>query len=230
MAVVLAIPDLHIPAEHPKALEFVKGAAKEFKPDKIVFLGDIFDLHRASFHEHNPQMPSLYDEIQMCMDRIKPWIKAFPKAMVCESNHDSRIMRMSNKAGIPANCIKDVKEIFGLPKTWEFADKFIIDDVRYSHGMDCKGGAGGHYASVTKHRQSQVYSHHHSFGGMVWSATESDLLFGFNVGCMVDINHLAMRYGKWFPNKPVLGCGVIIDGRNPIFLPLDLGSKVKRKK
>jgi len=562
MARVLAIPDLHLPAEHPKALEFVKGVAKEFKPDKIVFLGDIFDLHRASFHEHDPQMPSLYDEMQMCMDRIKPWVKAFPKAMVCESNHDSRILRMSNKAGIPANCIKDVKEIFGLPKTWEFADKFVIDGVRYTHGMDCKGGAGGHYASATKHRQSQVYGHHHchrsstkalvlgrgfiplkdikvgetvlgykdgklveskvldqyvgsytgdmlkfnghlcrqfvtdehrffgkdgtylpvkefiktqkpsnlvldaeginrpgvdlsdneirflvavaadgaynrvynraqggrycsglrfhfklerkiqrlqkitndlvgdpmkfvenktgsfksivvnqdlvdlahkwlpnkcfekwildlsdhqrgvfidelkfwdgsdvskacatkesyqfssskkdefelvlqvltlhgyfpkvnirlnsikhpkrndnyiatfnsnnsssnnsktiekaikidyipvvdeevaclttetsnfviltndnsvelsgnSFAGVVWSATESDLLFGFNVGCMIDVNHLAMRYGKWFPNKPVLGCGVIIDGFNPIFLPLDLGSKIKRKK
>jgi hypothetical protein len=230
MSVVLAIPDLHIPSEHNAALEHVKKVKKEFKPDHVVFLGDIFDLHRASFHDHDPQMPSLYDEMQICMDNIKPWIKEFPNAKVCESNHDSRILRMANKAGIPAHCIKDVKDIFGLPETWEFADKFVIDNVRYTHGMDCKGGAGGHYASVTKHRQSQVYGHWHSFAGIVWSATESDLLFGFNVGCLVDINHMAMRYGKWFPNKPVIGCGIIIDGFTPIFLPLDLGTKIKRKK
>jgi hypothetical protein len=36
-----------------------------------------------------------------------------------------------------------------------------------------------------------------------------------------------MLYGKHFINKPVLGCGVIIDGIQPIFIPIDLGSKIE---
>jgi len=42
---------------------------------------------------------------------------------------------------------------------------------------------------------------------------------------------MAFAYGKHFPKKPTIGCGVVLDeGRTGIFIPMDLGSKVIRKK
>lgn len=232
MAVVLAIPDIHIPAEHPLALEHVKmvydGLIKERDDVRVVFLGDIFDLHRASFHEQEPGMPSLIDEIHQCRDRIKDWIEVFPRATVTLGNHDIRIQRVAKKAGVPEGFLKSLHDIFDLPVEWELVTDVVIDGVRYSHGEDCRGGATGAYRSVTTHRQSQVYGHFHSFAGITWSATKQDLIFGFNVGCLVDNASLAMRYGRQFPNKPVLGCGVIYHGVNPIFIPVRLKDKIIR--
>jgi hypothetical protein len=227
MSVVLFIGDLHIPAIHPGALDHVKEIADIVQPTEIVFAGDMVDLHRASFHEHDPDMPSLSDELRLCKEMLRPWIAEFPIAKICNSNHDDRIKRVARSVGLPDSVIKSTNHIFDLPDTWVFADDFIIDEVRYSHGMDCKGGSAGPYNSVTRHRRSQVYGHWHSFAGITWTATEHDLLFGFNAGALCDPHHMAMRYGKWFVNKPILGCGVVIDGRYPQFYPMDLGSKVK---
>lgn len=227
MSTVLFIPDLHIPAVHPLALEHVISLKKQIKPNYVVFGGDIFDLHRASFHAHDPDMPSLTDELKTCKEMVRHWIDAFPKAKICNSNHDDRIKRVARSVGLPDSVVKSQHAIFDLPDTWEFADDFIIDGVRYSHGMDCKGGAGGAYASVMKHRRSQVYGHWHTFAGITWTATEHDLLFGFNAGALCDVEHMAMRYGKWFVNKPIIGAGVIIEGMYPQFYPINLGSKIK---
>jgi len=41
------------------------------------------------------------------------------------------------------------------------------------------------------------------------------------------VNHLAFAYGKHFKNKPIIGCGVVIDGV-PYAEPMDLGSKIRR--
>jgi hypothetical protein len=34
-----------------------------------------------------------------------------------------------------------------------------------------------------------------------------------NVGCGVDRKHLAMKYGEDHIKKPVISCGVVIDGK-----------------
>lgn len=223
MVNVLVISDLHIPAEHPDALEFCIEVGKKNKCKQVVFLGDIFDLHRASFHDHDPAMPSLVDELNLCKDKIKAWVKAFPKAKICEGNHDIRLNRIAQKAGLPANVLKNINEIFELPATWEWADNHFIDGVKYTHGLDCKLGSNGQYASVMKHRCSVVYGHAHSFAGVVYSATKKDLLFGFNAGWLGDENHLAIRYAKTFVNRGVVGCGVVLnDGQLPIFMPMPI--------
>ena len=51
-----------------------------------------------------------------------------------------------------------------------------------------------------------------------------------NVGCGLDTTSYAASYGKHFPKKPTIGCGVVLDeGRIGIFIPMDLGSKLIRK-
>lgn len=225
MARVLCIPDLHIPSEHENALAFAKKVYAENKCDTVVFLGDIFDLHRASFHDHDPEMPSLAEEINLCRERIQDWVAAFPRAYVAEGNHDIRLQRVANKAGIPSFCLRDINEVFGLPDTWQWADQHIIDGVKYKHYGP--PGPQGHYKAVTSERMSVVYGHIHSFAGIVWSASKQDLLFAFNAGWLGDEEMLAFRYARSFVNRGVVGLGTVTDGKYPVFHPMDLGTKVK---
>ena len=55
------------------------------------------------------------------------------------------------------------------------------------------------------------------------------MIFGMNVGCGIDNSAYSFRYGKQFPKKPTIGCGVILDSRVALFIPMDLGSKITRK-
>lgn len=49
-----------------------------------------------------------------------------------------------------------------------------------------------------------------------------------NVGCGLDITAYAMAYAKPFPVRPVLGCGVVLDGSYATFEIMDAGDKYRR--
>lgn len=193
---VLAIPDLHEPYAHPQALEFCKKIYREYNCDTVVFLGDEAEFAGLSFHDINPDMPGAKDEYKLTIEALKKWYKTFPNAKVCTSNHTSRPYRKAFKHGIPSAFIKSYHDFLEAPQGWEWADEFIIDDVRYSHGESCKGGVSGLYHSAAKHRRSQVFGHFHSFGGIQYTATDVDIIFGFNVGC-VDSETEYFNGKKW---------------------------------
>ncbi len=211
---------------HPEVEPFLTEVVKKFKPTEVVFLGDIIDLHGVSFHPQNPDIMSASDELTGAIEQLKPLYKKFPNAKLCLGNHDRRPFRKAADAGIPSAFIKTYEDFLELPEGWEVGDKFFIDNIRYEHGESCAGNAGGAYRSCSRHRQSVVYGHWHSFAGITYSATERDLIWGFNTGCLIDPHALAFAYGKTFPNKPVLGCGIIIDGI-PFFIPMNLGSRIE---
>jgi hypothetical protein len=50
-------------------------------------------------------------------------------------------------------------------------------------------------------------------------------VFGLAVGCGIDMRRLQFLYSKPFPRKPILGCGVVIDGTRAFFEPMQLPSK-----
>jgi hypothetical protein len=53
-SVVLVIPDLHCPFEHPDALEFLRAVKKRFMPSVFVCLGDEIDAHAFSRYPKDP--------------------------------------------------------------------------------------------------------------------------------------------------------------------------------
>src|SRR5271166_3873903 len=100
--VVLAIPDLHYPAAHPDALEFLKAVKIKFKPDAIICLGDEIDAQNLSEWPSDPDQPSAGDELRLAVEALKPLYKLFPKVSVCTSNHTARIFRKASKQGLPS--------------------------------------------------------------------------------------------------------------------------------
>jgi hypothetical protein len=76
-------------------------------------------------------------------------------------------------------------------------------------------------------RQSTVIGHHHSHGGVNYLANDSDILFGLNVGCLIDRHTYVFDYGKQAKFKPTLGVGVVIYGV-PSFIPMIVSGKHER--
>lgn len=210
MARVLVIGDLHCPATHPRYLDFVKSVKKKYKTDETVFIGDIIDHASISFHKKHPEHPAALEEYKLSMQELDKWKKAFPQATVTIGNHDERVIRLAADAGIPQHYIKDYKETYNTPN-WEWVNNTIIDDVYYYHGV----GASGQYPAfhAAKMRiQSVVLGHFHSVASINWIVGPTNRLFGMSVGSGVDRTHPAMSYGSAFLKKPVVSCGVVING------------------
>ena len=68
---ILIISDTHIPYHHPDLIPFLKAVKKEYKPDKIVHIGDEIDKHAMSFHDSDPDLPSAGDELKLSLPVIK---------------------------------------------------------------------------------------------------------------------------------------------------------------
>ena len=211
--------DPHIPFNHPNYLQFCIDTFKKFGVGQVVCCGDLVDHHAISRFQSEPCAKGAYDELDMSIAEVSKYVKAFPKVRMCKGNHDAIPVRQAATVGIGERYLKSYSELLHLPKTWEIADEFIINDVLHKHGINCMGKEGA-LNSAIQERMSTVIGHSHAFGGCKYSANKRDIIFGMNVGCGIDIDAYAFAYGKYDKNRPTLGCGIVFDSGNAIFVPM----------
>lgn len=193
----------------------------------MVCIGDEIDAHAISFHSHDPDGFSAGMEHAEAIDELQKLYKLFPNVNVCVSNHTARPFRKALEHGIPKAFIRDYEDFMKAPKGWKWADHWEIDGVLYIHGEGFSGQNGA-ITAASKHRQSVVIGHIHSFGGVHYSASRNDLIFGLNSGCLIDFKAYSFNYARSGANRPTLGCGVVIDGKEALFVPLNLGFKQRK--
>lgn len=122
--------------------------------------------------------------------------------------------------------MRPMEDLFGMPEGWKVEDQIEIDGVQYHHG-ETAGGVNGFRKDCEKRMRCTVTGHNHSNAGISATATDQELVWGMAVGCGVDHKHMAFAYGKHFANKPIIACGVVIDGE-PHVEYMNLGKKVRR--
>lgn len=219
--IVLAIPDTHFPFEHQDMFEFLAAVKAEFKPTKVVHLGDEIDAHALSNYLTDPDGFSAGEEHKLAITKMHSLYDMFPVVTVCTSNHTARPFRKAFGAGIPKAFLRSYSEILQAPKGWSWHDRVIIDEISYEHGEGFSGAAAAQLIARGNMR-STVIGHIHSFAGINYISTPEQLLFGFNAGCLINNDAYAFAYGKNFKSKPILGCGVIYKGV-PQFIPMVIG-------
>jgi len=226
--IVLAIPDTQFPFEHEDMFDFLAAVVKKYKPTEFVHLGDEVDFHALSDYNHDPDGMSAGDELTAALVKMRKLYKMFPNMKVCTSNHTARPFRRAHKYGIPKAFLRDYAEFLQAPKGWSWQDKWEIDGVIYEHGEGVSG-VNGALTAAKGNMQSTAIGHLHSFAGIQWNANPRHLIFGFNVGCLIDHRAYAFAYGKTMKNKPILGCGIINEGI-PIFIPMIIDNNHKWNK
>lgn len=214
------IGDLHHPFCHPNYLEFVKDTCRRFKVTRPVCAGDEWDNCALSDYDDDPDGMSPGDERLAALEASMPWYKAFPKLDLLESNHGLRPFKKAFRAGIPRAYIRSYREFMEAPIGWAWHKRLILQNVLYIHGEPHNGQSAAINACKAN-RISTVIGHVHAFAGVNYSRTHKDEIFGLNVGCGINEKAYAFHYADAIPARPTLGMGIIKDGKEAFFVPMN---------
>ena len=221
------IGDTHLPYELDGYLEFCQETFDRHEVDTVIHIGDFVDNHSLSFHDSEPTLHNVQGEYESAYERAQDWYEAFPVATLIMGNHDRIPARQLAKLGMaPTIYMKPIEDLLGMPEGWTVANQVEIDNVLYHHG-ETAGGINGFRKDAENRMRCTVSGHNHSNAGISATATDDQLVWGLAVGCGVNQKHMAFAYGKNFAKKPIISCGVVINGV-PHIEYMDLGKKVRR--
>lgn len=226
MARVLIIGDTHCPGMRRGYVDFLKRVADEHNINRVVHIGDLVDWASISFHEKSPSLHSASQEFALARRQVAAISRAFPKADWLIGNHDALTERQAATVGLPAQLLRDYADLWELD--WNVHARFtklLVDGVVYSHGDSGRGGQDAAMAQAKDQFRSTVIGYFHSQAGVRWWANPEFRVFGMSVGCGIDASRLQFEYGRRIIAKPILGCGVIINGRRAVFEPWLLKSR-----
>jgi predicted MPP superfamily phosphohydrolase len=220
---ILAISDLHAPYQHKDALRFLTALEKKYKFDLVVDEGDLGDFHNISFHKSDPLLLSAGDELIALQKFSAKLEKLFPEMIIIGSNHGDLPLRKMFDSGLPASMLRSYNEIYGVGKGWKFVDDLIIEDGQeqtyFCHGISKNG-----LKMAAQRGINVVQGHYHTDFRIDYISNPRNLLWAMHTGCLIDKKSLAFAYDALNLNRPILGCGAIIDGQ-PKLLPMLLDSK-----
>lgn len=212
------VGDVHAPFSHSMYKRFCQDVFEKWKVSHIHFTGDVVDAHALSFWMHDPNGKSANDEADAAYEEIQDWYQTFPAATVCIGNHDERHYRLARANGLPDRYLKGYREVWGTPN-WNWDFQFQFDGVLYEHGTGTSGKDAALNRAMQK-RKSCVMGHVHCYAGVKYHTNEDNTIFGMNAGCGIDTKLYAFEYSRSLAVKPVLGCGIVVDGNTGIFVPM----------
>ena len=223
---VLVISDLHIPYHHPDAFSFLKALKTKYKPDLVINIGDELDMHAMSMHDSDPDLFSAGHELAASISYVQQLEKIFPKMKLVHSNHSSMLYRRALKHGVPKGYLKHYNDFLGIGKGWEWEEDITItlsDNTRcfFTHGLS---------ADVLKvamqYGMNCVQGHYHTKFSVSYYSNPDALVWGMQVGSLINQKSMAFNYAKNFKTRFIVGCGMVIDGQ-PKLMPMVLNSHGK---
>lgn len=218
---VLVISDMHIPYSHKDLIPFLTAIKEEYDLDKVVCIGDEVDNHAMSFHDSDPDLPSAGDELEVAIEMLKPIYELFPKITLVDSNHGSMHYRKGKHHGVPRKYLRDYGDILEAPKGWEWYPhiKLTCSDgskVYFHHGLKKQG-----LRVAQEMGMNFVQGHFHNDFNINYASSPDKLLWNMTVGCLIDDDALAFEYNKTNMGRPIIGCGIILEGQ-PMLIPMIL--------
>ena len=135
--------------------------------------------------------------------------------------HTELAFRQAKASGVAKRFLKPYEEAWCAPKGWKWSTDFEYNGVLYTHGT----GTSGDKAAINKAlnmRQSVVQGHIHTIASINYNVSPKDILFGMQVGCGIDDKAYAFNYAKSNIKKSIISCGVVINGTQPIIIPMPI--------
>jgi hypothetical protein len=218
----LLIGDIHEPFAKDGYLQHCIETHNRFNCNEVVFMGDIVDNHYSSFHPTDPDGYGAGEELDRARGKIQQWYQAFPEAKVVWGNHDLLPTRKAFAGGLSGQWVKTFNEVLEIGDGWEFLDEYVSDGVLYVHGTGTSGMNAARKRALEAN-MSVAIGHIHTEASVNWHADREKRFFGMMVGCGVDEKSYAAAYGKNFPRRQIMSCGVVLDdGKLPIIVPMNL--------
>lgn len=224
MSNVLVIPDTHCPCMLEKFPEFLWSIYQKYDCDRVVHIGDLVNWQAISFHTKVMGQPDSTTEYHMAWNQVQELYWYFPEVTWLIGNHDALPQRQAATLGLPDGILKSEVDMWDV-QGWEVIPRWgkaIIDGVQYQHGDRGKGGQFAAILNAKEEFKSLVQGDKHAQAGVCWYANQSARVFGMSVGVGLDHEMAAFEYGMKFNSKPIVGCGVVLNGQQAVFEPMDL--------
>jgi predicted phosphodiesterase len=222
---VLVIPDTHFPFEDKNALEKLFTVAKDFKPDLVIQIGDLYDMFAYSKYANGISVMTPKDEsdrARVCAERMWSRVrKACPNARCVQlvGNHDERplnkiLEKCPENEHVAKSWLLDQMSFDGVETILDPKEEFIYDGVCYMHGFRKFG------EHATFNQMNTVTGHLHR-GAVQWNQNVDGSYFELNVGMIADKNSPALHYKSQNRiSKMTVGFGMI-DRLGPRFVSLE---------
>ena len=223
---VLVIGDTHCSGMRSGYVSFLQSIAEMHNINRVVHIGVLVDWTSISFHDKAPSLRNSTQEYKLAKKQGALLARAFPKADWLIGNHDCLTQRQADMVGLPSDVLRDYNDLWQID--WKVHPRFaslVIDGVIYKHGDSGRGGQDAAFNQAKDNFRSTVLGHFHSSAGVKWWANPEFRVFGMAVGCGIDASKLQFEYGRKITKKPILGCGVVINGKRAVFEPWLLKSR-----
>lgn len=207
----LFISDGHSPYSHRDFFPFLKELKRLHKPDLIINIGDEVDHHAISRHPKDPDVKGAREELDAARDDMRRLYEIFPSMVLVESNHGSRVYRRALEQGLSREYIRSYNEVLKVGAGWRWYRDFTFQNgqpIYVNHGK------AKHAINVSKNiGLSTVQGHYHTEFSIRWWSNPVEQKFAMQVGCLIDDTSYAFNYNKNEVERPIIGTGLIIDGR-----------------
>lgn len=217
MSRILVISDLHEPYAHPRAYQFLRRIRKQFRTTQTVCIGDEIDAHQWGHWAKCTDAHGASRELDEAIKALGQLKRFDDNIKFCNSNHVERANKRIEETGTPSRFVRPWRDVIEAPKGWIWADEWVIDGIRFFHG-DGYNGAQAMRDAALDSRGPVVFGHLHGLAGITYHAATGGTVWGMAVGCLIDVRAPVFRYAKHDRKKPLLGCGVIVDG-TPFYVP-----------
>lgn len=126
---ILFISDLHFPYHHKDTFDFLYALDSYYQFCEIVQVGDLFDHHRGSYHESEPDAFNPEDEYEAAKEAA--WIlqDLFPVMTITNGNHDDLPKRKLKTVELPTSMLSDMNKVYELENTWTWVDEYHLNTL-----------------------------------------------------------------------------------------------------
>lgn len=166
--------------------------AEEFQPDITYSSGDFLDQYALSRFPKKVRSDNGHIEIEKCIPQVKRISKLFPKLTIMKGNHDDRINKRAQDAGISDLWIRDSLEMIGAPSGWEWANK---DYINAGPAILTHGFLGNRQKHAQWFNHNVIHGHLHAQLGIEFFQRNGNAIWVLCVGCMANRRAIALQYG-----------------------------------
>lgn len=210
MVVTQILPDIHVPFEDKRRVKAALDWAAANKPDRIVLLGDVLELHALSTHRQDPRwQDNLAKEVDSGRRFLERLRDAAPKAEITYivGNHEARwytyVQGRAPALRMLGVDLADWLDVDGLGVKWHDSDRGVRiptgqGQVFYAyHGDKAKrsskypGGVALGLAELLG--QNVICGHTHKYGVLAGKCGQKTV-FGIEAGCLINAKHRVFGY------------------------------------
>ncbi|MFL0802568.1 MAG: metallophosphoesterase [Agarilytica sp.] len=125
----LFISDLHFPYHHKDTFDFLYALNSYYNFVEVIQVGDLFDHHRGSYHESEPDAYGEEEEFYAAQQAAWTLQALFPHMTITYGNHDDIPKRKLKTVGLPTSMLSDMNRVYELDDGWVWTDEYWLNTL-----------------------------------------------------------------------------------------------------